>query len=55
MDSLETIRRLCGMLDTAQQIIQEQAELLAMHEIVTSDGSLEKRRECLLQDIAKTI
>ena len=38
------------MLETAQEIIREQAELLAMHGIETAGGGLEKRREALLKE-----
>lgn len=50
MSDLQTIEKLCGMLETAQEIIREQAELLAMHGITTADGRLEERREALLEE-----
>ncbi len=50
MSDIQTIERLCGMLETAQAIIREQAELLAMHGITTEDGGLEERREALLRE-----
>lgn len=51
MSNLELIERLCGLLDSAQQIIREQAELLAMHGIATDDGELERKRTELLTEI----
>jgi hypothetical protein len=50
MSELQIIEKLCGMLGTAQEIIREQAELLAMHGITTADGKLEERREALLKE-----
>lgn len=50
MSSTQTIEKLCGMLETAQEIIREQADLLAMHGIETADGRLEERREALLRE-----
>lgn len=55
MSNLEIIARLCRMLDDAQQIIQSQAELLAMHGIETSSGDLEEKRTQLLKDIERSI
>lgn len=43
------------MLDEAQQIIRQQAEILAMHGIETDTGQLEANRAQLLQDIEKSI
>ncbi len=48
MSNLELIQRLCCMLDAAQGIIREQAEILAMHGIETDTGELEQRRSTLL-------
>ena len=43
------------MLDEAQQIIREQAQLLALHGIETESGQLEASRAQLLADIEKSI
>ncbi len=51
MSNLQIIERLCTMLDAAQEIIREQAELLAQHGIETDDGTLERERAKLLSDI----
>ena len=55
MSNLEMIQRLCEMLDTAQKVIREQAELLEMHGIETDDGGLEEERTRLLTDIENSI
>ena len=55
MSSLEIITRLCRLLDEAQQIIRDQAELLAMHGIETAAGQLEAERARLLRDIENSI
>lgn len=55
MSNLEIIDRLCRMLDEAQKIIRQQAELLAMHGIETADGCLEEERARLLRDIENSI
>ena len=55
LSNLEIIDRLCRMLDDAQQIIREQAQLLAMHGIETSSGDLEEKRTQLLKDIEGSI
>ena len=56
MSNLQLIERLCAMLDEAQSIIKEQAELLAQHGI-ECDGTerLVERRTELLTDIENTI
>ncbi len=56
MSNLQIIEKLCAMLDEAQTIIREQAELLAQHEIET-DGEerLAERRTALLTSIEETI
>lgn len=51
MSNLQTIERLCAMLDAAQGIIRSQAEILAEHGIETEDGELERARMRLLEDI----
>lgn len=51
MGNMELIERLCEMLDTAQDIIRQQAELLNMHGIQTDTGGLEGRRQALLEEI----
>jgi len=55
VSNLEIIQRMCEMLDTAQRVIREQAELLAQHGIVTDDGGLEEERTRLLTDIENSI
>ena len=54
MSSLEIITRLCRLLDEAQQIIRDQAELMAMHGIETESGKLEANRTQLLADIEQS-
>lgn len=54
MSTLQTICRLCDLLDRAQQIIRQQAELLSMHGIETSDGEMERQRGKLLEEIGQT-
>lgn len=51
MSHLEIIGHLCSMLDTAQKIIREQADLLAQHGIETDNGELERTRAQLLKDV----
>lgn len=55
MSNLELIERLCAMLDTAQGVIREQAELLAMHGVESDDGALERKRQELLEEIERRI
>ena len=55
MSNLELIQRLCTMLDTAQDIIRAQAEILAMHGIQSGGGELEKQGAALLEEIEITI
>ena len=55
MSNLEIIQWMCEMLDTAQRVIREQAELLAQHGIETDDGGLEEERTRLLTDIENSI
>ena len=40
MSNLEVICRLCDLLDRAQQIIRQQAELLSMHGVETDGAAL---------------
>lgn len=51
MSNLELIQRLCCMLDAAQGIIRQQAEILAMHGIESNGLELEKQRAWLLEEI----
>lgn len=55
MSNLELIDRLCGLLDVAQQIIREQAAILAQHGIETDSGEVERRRAELLDTIERSI
>lgn len=55
MSNLQLIERLCKLLDDAQQIIRDQAALLAMHGVTTDDGGLESKRTQLLTDIENHI
>ena len=55
MSNFELIERLCGLLDVAQQIIREQAAILAQHGIETGSGEVERRRAELLDDIERSI
>lgn len=55
MSNLELIDRLCGLLDVAQQIIREQAAILAQHGIETDSGEVERRRAELLPEIEYSI
>ncbi len=55
MSNLKLIEKLCNLLDHAQEIIREQAELLAMHGIETDDGGLERERTELLTEVENTI
>ena len=43
------------MLRNAQEIIQEQAEIMAMHGIETADGGMEERRKTVLNEIENNI
>ena len=53
MSNLQIIEKLCGMLDSAQEIIREQAALLDMHGIQTDAGEIERRRTKLLEEITE--
>lgn len=53
MSNIEIIERLCSILNTAQDIIRAQAEILAAHGIVTDDGALEVGRAALLEDVGR--
>jgi hypothetical protein len=53
MHDLQIIETLCDMLGRAQEIIREQAELLAMHGVETEGNGLETRREKLLDEIGR--
>ena len=53
MSNLQIIERLCRLLDEAQQIIRDQAALMAAHDIETESGALEEQRARLLADIEK--
>lgn len=55
MSNLQIIERLCGLLDGAQAIIRQQAELLELHGAETDTGELERRRAQLLADIEQAI
>ena len=55
MTNLQIIERLCRLLDEAQQIIRDQAALLAAHGIETEPGALENQRARLLNDIEENI
>jgi len=55
MSNLQIIEKLCGMLDSAQEIIREQAALLAMHGIQSDTGDIERRRTELLEEIERSI
>lgn len=55
MSNLELIDRLFGLLDVAQQIIREQAAILAQHGIETDSGEVERRRAELLPEIEYSI
>lgn len=55
MSNLEIIRRLCEMLDNAQEIIKEQADILEQHGIRTESGELERQRQQFLTDVENTI
>lgn len=55
MSNLQLIERLCRLLDEAQQIIREQAELLDAHGIVTGNGELEEKRRAVLTEIEKSV
>ena len=51
MSNLQIITDLCRMLDTAQEVIRQQAELLQLHGIT---GDLERRRQELLERIERS-
>ena len=55
MSNLQIIEKLCGMLDSAQEIIREQAALLSMHGIQSDTGDIERRRTELLEEIERSI
>ena len=55
MSNLQIIEKLCGMLDSAQAIIREQAELLTMHGIETDAGEIERRRTELVAELERSI
>lgn len=55
MSNLKLIEKLCNLLDQAQEIIREQAELLEMRGIETDDGGLERERTELLTEVENTI
>ena len=46
---------LCDLLDRAQQIIRQQAELLSMHGVETDGKALERQRSELLAEIERSI
>lgn len=52
--NLQIITDLCRMLDTAQEVIRQQAELLQLHGITTATGGLERRRQELLERIERS-
>ena len=54
MSNLEVICRLCDLLDRAQQIIRQQAELLSMHGVETDGEALERQRGELLAEIERS-
>lgn len=54
MSNLQIITDLCRMLDTAQEAIRQQAELLQLHGITTTTGDLERRRQELLERIERS-
>lgn len=53
MSNLQIIETLCGLLADAAKIIREQAEILEMHGIKTSSGTLEDQRRELLERIER--
>lgn len=55
MSNLQIIERLCLLLDMAQDIIRQQAGLLAQHGIESDSGGLEAGRAALLCDIETSI
>jgi len=55
MSNLQIIERLCKLLDMAQDIIREQAGLMAQHGIETDSGDVERRRGELLAEIERSI
>ena len=55
MSDLQIIEKLCAMLDSAQEIIREQAALLAMYGIESDAGEIERRRAELLDEIERSI
>ena len=50
MTGMQEIGLLCQMLHEAVDLIKEQAQLLAMHGIITDGGELEGRRERLMRE-----
>lgn len=55
MSNLQLICLLCDLLDRAQQIIRQQAEITVQHGIDTDGGEIEARRAELLAKIEQTI
>ena len=55
MSNLELICRLCDLLDRAQQIIRQQAEIMTQHGIETDGREIERRRTALLAEIERSI
>lgn len=55
MSNLQLICLLCDLLDRAQQIIRQQAEIMEQHGIDTDGGEIEARRAELLAKIEQTI
>lgn len=55
MSNLELICRLCDLLDRAQQIIRQQAEIMNLYGVETADGGIERRRTALLAEIERSI
>ncbi len=55
MSNLQIIERLCELLDGAQQIIRDRAALLEQYGIETDDGTLERERAALLDDIKQCV
>ena len=55
MSNLEVICRLCDLLDRAQQIIRQQAELLSMHGVETDGKALERQRSEPLAAVERSI
>lgn len=55
VSNLEIIRRLCELLDNAQEIIKAQAEILEQHGIRTESGDIERQRQQFLTDVENTV